>query len=148
MTHRVPLAVVLALVVSATGCTHLPTTQLAFDQSMSRIDNISTPVKIDFPAPSDNPISIELVDGTQLVGTLHLRPPTPTSSYAAVPVSFDFKTLSDLKDYRGTSTVVIWEPEEFGVSPYSIHLEKGQSPESLAQASGSILAVLYLRRME
>ena len=148
MTRIVPLAVVVVFMATMSGCTHLPTTQLHFDQSMSLVDGSPTPVKIDFPAPSDNAITIELVDGTRIAGTIHLRQPTGTSPYASVPVSLDFKTLSDLKDYRGTSTVVIWEPEEFGVSPYSIHLEKGQSPESLAQSTGSILAVLYLRRME
>ncbi|MBI4612545.1 MAG: hypothetical protein HY720_02945 [Planctomycetes bacterium] len=138
------LVAVLAL---ATGCAHQRTMQLKFDESMSLVEEIETPAAFNFPAPSDQEVQIELIDGTRIVGTVHVYEATAYTDYAAVLVSLDFQTLSELKSYRGTARIVIWEPEGMGVAPYAIHLEKGQSPESMAMQGGRILAVLDLRRV-
>ncbi len=151
MRHAdLPVIALGALVLAALpGCQHqhLATTQIHFDNTMRYVNGTETPVTIDFEAPAHHPVQIELIDGTVIEGTLHAMEPTAIAKYASVPVSLDFQTLADLKSHRGTARVVVWEPEDFGEAPYAIHLEKGQSPETVATEEGHVLAILDLRRV-
>lgn len=143
------LTLLVACLVLTTGCGrhHRETTQLHFDQSMRYVNGIETPVVVDFPAPDHHSIDLELIDGTRITGTAHIYEPSEIAKYSSVPVSLDFQTLADLKSHRGTARLVIFEPGEYGETPYSTHLEKGQSPEGLAREHGKVLAILDLRRV-